>query len=105
MPVARPGVDEYEVGGLIAITCDADMDGFITASDARLTLRTAVDLEPLLHVGEYVEPDPPKPQVTRHSFASDVENTISYNDLSDNMHWLVETLGERNWWTGTQNSK
>ena len=103
--VLRAAVGLEELTGDAFTYGDYNGDGAITAEDARLTLRTAVDLEPLLHVGEYVEPDPPKPQVTRHSFASDVEKTISYNDLSDNMHWLVETLGERNWWTGTQNSK
>ncbi|MBR5424778.1 MAG: M28 family peptidase [Clostridia bacterium] len=104
--VLRAAVDLEELAEDAFTYGDYDGDGRITAEDARLTLRTAVELEPLLHVGEYVKPDPPKPpEVTRHSFASDVAKSVSYSDLSDNMHWLVETLGERNWWTGTEYNK
>ena len=103
--VLRAAVGLETLTGDAFTYADYDGDKKITATDARLTLRTAVELEPLLHVGEYVKPDPPKPVVTRQSFASDMAKSVSYEDLEDNMYWFVETLGERNWWTGTQNTQ
>ncbi len=87
---------------------DYNGDNAVSAEDARLTLRAAVHLEPLIYTGEYVEQEPyipPAPKETRSSFASSMAKAVSYGDIKDNMDWMVNTLGERNWHTRTNYSK
>ena len=85
---------------------DFDGNGKVTAADARYALRTAVGKETLSLPGQFVpapsEPKPTKAEL-REAWLNSFPDSISYDDLESNMYWLVETLGERNWNTGTQN--
>lgn len=84
---------------------DFDGNGKVSAADARYALRTAVGLEDLSLPGQFVpRPQPTKAEL-REKWLASFPDSISYGDLESNMTWLVETLGERNWNTGTQNYK
>lgn len=96
---------------------DYDNDGKITLDDARLALRTALGLDPAVHPGEYVAASEPK-KVTKTEKktkaekepapvkdpVADIAGAISYDRLSADMKWLVNTVGVRSWWDTTQNS-
>ena len=94
---------------------DLDGDDEITAADARLVLRLAVGLPlddeeeepgPIDEPEPIDEPDPPTPtkEELRDAWLASFPSSVSYDDISSNMYWLVNDIGVRNWWSSSQNN-
>ncbi len=92
---------------------DIDLSGDITAADARLALRLAVGLSTDEDPADDPEPaDDPAPandpepalEARREAWLRSFPDAVSYDDLESNMNWLVNEIGQRNFYNGTQNA-
>ncbi len=81
-------------------------DGKISAMDARMILKAAAGSTPLLLPTEKPK-QPPKDMPTqeelKQKWISSFSDKVSYSDLEDNLKWLVNDIGIRNWWNSSQN--
>ena len=85
---------------------DFDANGSVTASDARMILRVCVELEPLTEPKNNPvdrEPHEPPAEEKHKQWLTAFSDAVNYDDLSSDMNWLVDGLGVRSWWDGTQN--
>ncbi|MBQ6419598.1 MAG: M28 family peptidase [Clostridia bacterium] len=82
---------------------DYDGNGSVSADDARLTLRASVGLEELKI---QPPPDPPAPtkEELRAAWLQSFPDSVSYEDIDDNIRWIAEDIGVRSWWNSTQNN-
>lgn len=81
-------------------------DGKLSAMDARMILKAAAGLTPLVLPTEKPK-QPPKDMPTQEElkkeWISSFSDKVSYSDLEDNLKWLVNDIGIRNWWNSSQN--
>ncbi|MBO5332935.1 MAG: M28 family peptidase [Clostridia bacterium] len=94
-----PSAEEYYYADYID-------DGRLSAMDARMILKAAAGSTPLLLPTEKPK-QPPKDMPTqeelKQKWISSFSDKVSYSDLEDNLKWLVNDIGIRNWWNSSQN--
>ena len=92
---------------------DYDAGGSVTSADARMILRTSVSLEPLLYPADRDKAAPPVPdeteteqpplEIIKEQWSASFSDAVDFDGLSADMYWLVDEIGVRSWWDGTQN--
>ncbi len=78
-------------------------DGTIRANDARMILRTAVELEALRGVNEKLDKNPPSQEELKEQWLKFFPESVSREELSADINWLVNDVGVRNWWNNNRN--
>ncbi len=83
---------------------DYNKDNAVNPGDARMILRSALELEKPMHPSDRDKIIAASVEQQKQNWYNSITNSIAADDLSDNMHWLVEQVGIRSWWDSTQNN-
>lgn len=81
-------------------------DGKITSMDARMILKTAAGQVDLVLPTDRPTKPPAgvlTPEELKEKWITSFSDKVSYSDLEDNLKWLVNDIGIRNWWNSSQN--
>ena len=81
-------------------------DGKVSTIDARMILRTAsgsLDLRLPTDKPKTPPAGMPTQEELKQKWIASFSDKVSYSDLEDNLKWLVNDVGIRNWWNSSQN--
>lgn len=125
--------DSDEVVSVNNYLGDVNLDGAVTAVDARMILQhtaglieldenalcyadcnedgnvSAIDARVVLQItAGLVKPqypgEGPSQEELREKWLTEISSQVSYDEVSADLKWLVEDIGIRNWWDSSQNN-